>query len=226
MLRLLIMCLVAAGLSVGTAGNGQASDEFADATFEPLQISIAAKWRLIQAQMNSDAARLVVCRADSEACGIEDRRLVDIVDAARARDGLARIGAINRSVNLGIRPVSDLQRFGLRDHWSAPLETLRAGVGDCEDYALLKFLALREVGFSEDDVQFLIVRDSALQTDHAVVTVRHEDRWVVLDNRTLVLGDLQSTLLIKRYRVLAQLGRDIDTPAYAGVALPAPARIK
>lgn len=221
MLRFLVVTLITAGLCAGANHYALALDESSSAFVAAPGASMAVKWRLVQTQMSDDAARLAACRGEGEACSIEDKRFEGIVDAARARDGLARIGEINRTINLEIRPVSDLQRFGVRDHWSTPLETLQAGVGDCEDYAILKYLALREVGFAEDNLQLLIVRDPVLRSDHAVVAVRHDNRWIVLDNRTLVMADLQSTLLFKRYRVLAQFGRDVDAPGYASLALPA-----
>lgn len=218
MLRLVTVSLIAAGLCAGVNTGALALDEFSSALVSQPRSSIAVKWRLVQMQMSDDAARLAACRAEAEACSTEDHRLEEIVDAAKARDGLARIGEINRTINLAVRPVSDLRRFGVRDRWSAPLETLRDGAGDCEDYAILKYLALREAGFAEDDLQFLIVRDPVLRADHAVIAVRHDDRWIVLDNRTLALADLQSTLQFRRYRVLAQFGRDVDAPGYASLA--------
>ncbi len=217
MRHLFTIGVIVAGLCAGMGRHAAAADEFLGATMSEPRSAIAVKWRAIQSQMNDDAAQLAACRADTEACSTEDKRFDTIIDAARMREGMARIGEINRTVNLTIRPMSDMRRFGMRDHWSTPLETLQAGVGDCEDYAILKYLALREAGFAEDDLQFLIVRDSMLQADHAVVAVRHEGHWIVLDNRTLVLADLQSTLQFKRYRVLVQLGREIDAPDYAGL---------
>lgn len=221
MLRLLTIGLIAALLYAGAGRAAHALDEFSSIPVSQPRSSSVAKWRAIQQQMNDDAARVAACRADDEACNIEDKRFDDIVESARARDGLARIGEINRTVNLIIRPASDLQRFGVRDHWSAPLETLRDGVGDCEDYAILKYMVLREAGFAEGDLQFVIVRDPVLRADHAVVAVRHDNRWIVLDNRTLVMAEMQSALQFKRYRVLAQFGREAEEPDYASIALPA-----
>jgi len=220
MRHLVTLTMIAVGLCAGLSRHAQAADEFASVLIAQPRSVIAVKWRTIQSQINEDAAHLAACRADAEACSVEGKRFQEIVDAALVRDGLARIGEINRTVNLAIRPMSDLQRFGMRDHWSAPLETLLAGVGDCEDYAILKYLALQEAGFADHDLQFLIVRDPILHADHAVVAVRHNDRWLVLDNRTLVLADLQATLQFKRYHVLARLGREIDATGYASIVRP------
>ena len=69
-------------------------------------------------------------------------KFLAIVDAARLREGRARLGEVNRAINLAIRPVSDLAQYGQVDVWSSPLATLTRGGGDCEDYAIAKFVAL------------------------------------------------------------------------------------
>ena len=66
----------------------------------------------------------------------------------RARDGRARLGEINRAINLAIRPMSDLAQYGEIDVWSSPLVTFAHGAGDCEDYAIAKFVALRLAGIA------------------------------------------------------------------------------
>jgi len=59
-------------------------------------------------------------------------------------------GEINRAINLAIRPMSDLAQYGAIDVWSSPLVTFTNGAGDCEDYAIAKFAALRQVGISPE----------------------------------------------------------------------------
>jgi predicted transglutaminase-like cysteine proteinase len=90
-------------------------------------------------------------------------------------------------MNLAIRPMSDLAQYGVEDRWTSPLATLAAGAGDCEDYAIAKYVALQAAGIAESDVRLVIVRDIALQQDHAVVAARLDGRWVVLDNRHLMM---------------------------------------
>jgi predicted transglutaminase-like cysteine proteinase len=41
----------------------------------------------------------------------------------------------------------DDQNYGQRDYWATPLEFLRRS-GDCEDYAIAKYVTLRELGFA------------------------------------------------------------------------------
>jgi len=79
---------------------------------------------------------------------------------AKAREGRARLGEINRAINLAIRPMSDLAQYGAIDVWSSPLVTFANGAGDCEDYAIAKFAALRHAGISPDDLRIVIMRDT------------------------------------------------------------------
>ena len=74
------------------------------------------------------------------------RTFLDIIAQGRARTGRARIGFINRAINLAIRPVSDLAQWSVLDRWSAPFDTLTSGLGDCEDYAIAKYVALTQAG--------------------------------------------------------------------------------
>jgi hypothetical protein len=83
--------------------------------------------------------------------------------------------------------MSDLAQWGVIDRWSAPLETLGSGRGDCEDYAIAKYVALSEAGIGENDLRLVIVRDLGFGEDHAILAVRDGEKWLLLDNRRLVL---------------------------------------
>jgi len=51
-------------------------------------------------------------------------QFLDIVESGRNLDGRARLGEINRAINLAIKPMSDLALYGVEDVWSPPLNTL------------------------------------------------------------------------------------------------------
>jgi predicted transglutaminase-like cysteine proteinase len=147
------------------------------------------KWNGVVAGLRAESDILAHCRDGSAACPEPAQKFLAMIAAGRAQDGRARIGIINRAVNMAIRPQSDLAQWGVIDHWSTPLVTLASGRGDCEDYAIAKYVALTEAGVAADDVRLVIVHDLAAGEDHAVVTVRLEGKWLVLDNRRLLLRD-------------------------------------
>jgi predicted transglutaminase-like cysteine proteinase len=148
---------------------------------------LLTKWSGVEADIRSESDILARCRENSELCPSAARNFLDIVAEGRAHNGRARIGVINRAINLAISPMSDLAQWGMPDRWSAPLATLTTGRGDCEDYAIAKYVALRAAGIAADDVRLVIVRNLAVDEDHAVVAVRLDGSWIMLDNRWLAL---------------------------------------
>ena len=94
---------------------------------------------------------------------------------------------INRAVDLAIKATSDQAQWGVEDHWSPPFETLRTRRGDCEDYAIVKYVALLQAGLSPDDVKIVILENLLPNEDHAAVAARVDGQWLILDNRWLAL---------------------------------------
>ena len=164
------------------------------------------KWLGVAREIENEMLVLALCEEDRSNCRSPAAlQFLSIVDVARAREGRARLGEINRAINLAIKPVSDLALYGIVDVWSSPLATLALGAGDCEDYAIAKFVALREAGVSSDDLRIVILRDTIRGEDHAVVSARLDGRWLMLDNRRLImLEDAQ----IKDYQPIFLIDRD------------------
>ena len=177
----------------------------------------AAKWREVLARIDAEEETLAACRADLDACSPSARRLLQLVELGRQRAGRARLGEVNRAVNLSIRATSDWSQYGVDDFWSAPLATIEKGAGDCEDYAILKYLALREAGISPDDLRLLIVSYPRRRTIHAILAVRLDGEWLLLDNLTMVMvNSLEAT----QYQPLIALDYHAITTFAAGSWAP------
>jgi predicted transglutaminase-like cysteine proteinase len=148
---------------------------------------LLAKWDGVTGEIRAENDVLARCREHASPCPAAAQKYLAVIAEGRAHEGRARVGVINRAINMAIAPMSDLAQWGVADHWSAPLETLTTGRGDCEDYAIAKYVALVEAGVPADDVRLVIVRDLALEQDHAVIAVRLDGTWLMLDNRRLIL---------------------------------------
>ena len=92
-----------------------------------------------------------------------------------------QLEAVNRYVNMAPY-LPDLLNYGARDHWATPVELFARG-GDCEDYAIAKFVALRALGFSNSRLRLVVVQDLKRRRPHAVLAVNVNDRALVLDNQ-------------------------------------------
>src|SRR5262249_47977465 len=117
-----------------------------------------------------------------------------------------------------------LSQYAVDDFWSPPLATLEKGAGDCEDYAILKYLALREAGISPDDLRLLIVSYPRRGIMHAVLAVHLDEEWLLLDNLTMVMVN---SLKPTKYRPLFAWEHHAMTTFLAGSPPPqgAPAAI-
>ncbi len=171
---------------------------------EPVAGEVAAKWRAVEADIDREQQVLAGCLAQ-QACPAVAQDLLDIVAEGAGRSGLARVGLINRAVDLAITPTSDEVQWGVADHWSSPFETLQSRRGDCEDYAIVKYVALLQAGLSRDDVKIVILRNLWPNEDHAAVAARVDGQWLILDNRHLAL--VRDTELVRSIPEFA-LGED------------------
>lgn len=95
-----------------------------------------------------------------------------------------RLDEVNRWVNQRIAYADDRQLFGKSDFWAGPKKTLQIGKGDCEDYALLKMHLLAAAGVRREDMFLTIARDLVRRADHAVLIVRTDSGYRMLDNAT------------------------------------------
>jgi hypothetical protein len=109
--------------------------------------------------------------------------------------------------------------------WFGPAAPLTAGTmispgaGDCEDYAIAKFVALRLAGVSPDDLRIVVMRDTVGGDDHAVAMARLDDRWLTLDNRRMAMVEDAD---LRNYRPLFVID-DHGVMRYDDLHLPASA---
>jgi predicted transglutaminase-like cysteine proteinase len=169
--------------------------------------TLLEKWLDVERRVNDERRLLRICAENRASCQSRAAlQFLAIVDGARSLEGRARLGDINRAINLRIKPMSDLALYGAEDVWSPPLVTFAKGAGDCEDYAIAKFVALQEAGVSADDLRIVILRDDIREEDHAVVAARLDGNWLMLDNQHMVMAEDQQVR--DYYRPIFLIDRD------------------
>lgn len=208
--------------SVGQAAAArlvEPAEPFGLAGAVPAAAADAARWREALEAVAADRAVLARCRGEPEGCPPAARQFLDIVESARGKQGRARLGAVNRAVNLALAYTSDLAQHGVADVWSAPLASFASGRGDCEDYAIAKYLALLELGVPAADLRLVVV-EARRPGRHAVLAARLDGRWLVLDNARMPMVEDRDLAI---YRAVAALGSGEDgAPAATRLAAAAP----
>jgi len=206
--------------AVAAQSTGQSAEPFGLFASALTWGGLRDKWLGVARKLDDERVQLALCDGDRDNCvSPAALQLLSIVDTARAREGRARLGEINRAINLAIRPMSDLAQYGEIDVWSSPLTTFTTGAGDCEDYAIAKLVALRLAGIAPDDLRIVIMRDSIRGEDHAVAAARLDGRWLMLDNRRMAMIEDGYVRNLRPLFVIDQHGvmQYIDTPLLAGL---------
>ena len=187
------LCLTAQPTELTAAPVPSSIEPFGLSTSPVAASTLLEKWLNVEREVEIERKIIENCQKDRASCQSGTAlQFLAIISRARMLEGRARLGEINRSINLKIKPRSDLSQYGAEDVWSPPLATFAREAGDCEDYAIAKFVALQEAGISPDDLHIVILR--VWKEHHAVVAARLDGKWLLLDNLHMIMVEDQSVL--------------------------------
>lgn len=189
--------------NLGATGDQSCSPSLGFAThFDKIAPSLGTTVLLPAAPSSDDylaSKRLTVKRTgfDSDwnrvrSSGLGRKAFAGILPSA---DGVHKpeLDAINAWANSSIRYVEDRELYGEADHWATASETLRRRAGDCEDIAIVKMQMLAAHGVKREDMHLVIARDLVRAADHAMLVVRIDGRYWLLDSATDQVLDAQQS---------------------------------
>lgn len=109
--------------------------------------------------------------------------------AATAQSEFSLLRQVNEFYN-HVPYLSDLQHWGQADYWASPVEFYASWGGDCEDYAIAKYMSLKELGIPLERLRITYVRALKQGETHMVLAYYPQadaDPWI-LDN---LIDDVQ-----------------------------------
>lgn len=89
------------------------------------------------------------------------------------------------------RYIIDPINWGVDDYWATPGQFFFKD-GDCEDYAIVKYMTLRRLGFTPDVMRIVVLQDLNLGIAHAVLVVHFGAADLVLDNQIKQVVDAKT----------------------------------
>src|SRR5690242_14780794 len=98
----------------------------------------------------------------------------------QGKDRRQQLDAVNRYLNQTPYE-TDPSRYGVEDYWATPAEFIGRS-GDCEDYAIAKYVSLRHLGWDAGDLRLLVLNDELRRELHAVLIAYVDGTAYVLDN--------------------------------------------
>ncbi len=78
--------------------------------------------------------------------------------------------------------ILDIENYGIADYWATPKEFL-VSHGDCEDYAIIKMLSMKWLGYDIGAMRVVVVQDTNLRVPHAVMAIKNNNDIFILDNQ-------------------------------------------
>jgi predicted transglutaminase-like cysteine proteinase len=129
----------------------------------------------VSAETRAPIGWVEFCNQNPRECAGAPSAPRDVVLSPKAWRDLVQV---NNWVNGAIKPMTDLDHWGVVEKWSYPDD----GYGDCEDYVLLKRRMLIQAGWPREALLITVVRDHK-DEGHAVLTVKTDKGDYVMDNQ-------------------------------------------
>lgn len=131
-------------------------------------------------------------------------RFIDMeerLDALKNKSTIIKLNSVNTLFNQ-VRYKTDEQNYHLSDYWATPWEFLARDAGDCEDYVIAKYFALKYLGIDPKKMYFTYVKSTQFKESHMVLTYFEtpSSEPLILDNNNrLVLPASKRKDLIPIY---------------------------
>lgn len=81
-----------------------------------------------------------------------------MLDLSRSEPVAVKLSRVNEFFNYRTRFEDDIAAWSQADYWATPLETLVRGRGDCEDFAIAKYVSLMDLGVPQSKLRLIYAR--------------------------------------------------------------------
>lgn len=81
-----------------------------------------------------------------------------MVEESRSLSEVEKLNKVNAFFNRHMLYEADSLIWQLEDYWATPLEFMGRGSGDCEDFAIAKYITLRLLGINDPSLRLIYVR--------------------------------------------------------------------
>lgn len=165
--------LAGKGLSSGGV-FGSVGRQYSD--FKPIP-----QWTILLKRYREEQRKDSRCRAGGKGAKCPYTEWMRELDSLKSSDQRTQVDEINRFANRW-RYIKDRDNWHVEDYWETPGEFFERS-GDCEDYAIVKFMSLRALGFDNTQLRLVAVKDMNLGVGHAITLAEVNGDTLLLDNQ-------------------------------------------
>jgi len=171
----------AAAFVVSMPAMAGSNNLFNTVEYQTNSLDALPQWQRALAKIEREQKGYHDCAADERHCS--SRAMQAWQTLIKQQQGARQIDQLH-SVNSFINQWhyrADGQNYGRSDYWASPNEFFKRS-GDCEDYAIAKYVTLRQLGFSADQLRLVVVEDKRRDLAHAVLAAYVGNEIYILDN--------------------------------------------
>jgi len=139
-----------------------------------------------------------------------------LVALLRPLDLRAKLTTVNALINRYPYTASETN-WHEANHWETPFEFLTRS-GQCQDYAITKYLLLRAADVPDDVMRLVVLRDDRQGADHAVLVVYVNGEALLLDNQLSEVTPTERIAYYRPYYSINESGWWLHTPNPLNIA--------
>ena len=139
------------------------------------------KWRDALKRFERESAKAPGRCGDLTQNKCRFREWAALIEKLRGLSPAEQMRRVNRFMNRS-RYIIDPINWGVKDYWESPGQFFTRE-GDCEDYAITKYMTLKRLGFDPRKMRIVVLRDLNLKIAHAVLAVEMNGKRWILDNQ-------------------------------------------
>ncbi|USG62317.1 transglutaminase-like cysteine peptidase [Sneathiella marina] len=144
-------------------------------------LSALPQWKRVIESFEEVAIEAKKCDLKIEDCYSQQMTLWRAkINELRTSDKRVQIQQINRFLN-SWRKRTDTENYAVSDYWATPLEFMENG-GDSEDFAIMKYISLKELGVPPSDMRIVVTNDVLRNNVHTVLSVKTGGKIYILDD--------------------------------------------
>lgn len=155
---------------------------FGSVEFKVGSLETLHKWRDVLGKIDKEEAYFNSCDKDLKSCKNEHLSAWrEFLAQAKFKPKDQLLKEVNKFINTWPY-IEDAKNWKKSDYWASPIEFLDKS-GDCEDYAIIKYVTLKELGFKSENMRIVVVMDKLRLINHAILVVYdNNNQAVVLDS--------------------------------------------
>lgn len=142
----------------GFSAKGSSRTSRAVASGVAALVALQLVWGLMSASAWDASRMLSASQRLGERAVASTRALLSLMARQSAIDEAASLRAVNQFFNERISFQEDVENWGQVDYWASPMESLARGAGDCEDYAIAKYVTLISLGVPHRKLRLVYVK--------------------------------------------------------------------